>query len=66
MDKKETKNTLGNFVGLVGTVLGIFVAVAFGVLIFAPLNLEVLVPISWAFTTLGLVIGYFMYKTAKK
>lgn len=57
---------LKSFVGLAASLMGIFTAVVFGVLIFAPNFGGELVPIAWAFAILGMVCAFFMYHTAKK
>lgn len=61
----ENNSDLKSFVGLAAALMGIFCAVAFGVLIFAQSFVGELVPIAWAFTILGIVCAFFMYKTSK-
>lgn len=61
----ENKSEISNFVGLAASLMGIFTAVVFAVLIFAPNFGGELVPIAWAFATLGVVCAFFMYRTAK-
>lgn len=62
---KKTDNNIGNFVGLIAVMLGIYVAIVFGFLIFSGGNAWMLVNIAWAFTVLGAIVAFFMYKTAK-
>jgi len=60
------ENNIGNFIGLTAVMLGIYLTIAFGILIFSGQNANLLVPIAWAFVVLGIVVSFFMYKTAKR
>jgi len=54
------------FVGICASTLGIFLVVAVLFLIFANSQLEMLVPIVWAFIVLGFFAMLFAYKAMKK
>lgn len=60
-EKKE--NT---FVSIVAVTLGIFMIITVLFLILAPSQLGLLIPLSWAFVVLGLVVAIVSAKSARK
>lgn len=66
MLKKSEKNctyNVSSFVKLASVLGGILLLVVALFVIFARAQIEELVAIAWAFVVLGIVLGYFQYKS---
>ena len=63
MAEQKNRNPITDLAGIIG---GVFMVIAVIVLLAAQDNVEVLIPIAWAFVVLGIVLGAFQYKLLKK
>lgn len=55
-----------DIVKLGGSIGGLMIATIVVFLIFATEHIELLVPLTWAFVVLGIVLGFFQYKAIVK
>jgi len=65
MVKKEANLNVNPFVAIGPPIVGTYLVVVLFFLIFASTQAVLLVPIAWAFVTLGIFLGLFAYLSGK-